>query len=71
MIDMLEGILPEESPKEEGYEEERRLFYVGMTRAKEELYIFTFGEKKSSAFSNRVLKPGRWQDVIREAGSGM
>lgn len=56
MIDMLEGILPEESPKEEGYEEERRLFYVGMTRAKEELYIFTFGEKKSSAFSNRVFE---------------
>lgn len=38
------------------FEEERRLFYVGMTRAKNELNIFTFDDVASS-FVNDLRKP--------------
>lgn len=63
MLDMLEGTLPSISePKKNAspadvalYEEERRLFYVGMTRAKKSLYIFTFKESETSAFSKVVF----------------
>ena len=67
MIDMLDGILPSgPAPKKNAtdtdislYEEERRLYYVAMTRAKNELYIFTQGMIHTSAFSKKVfdLKP--------------
>lgn len=41
LMDVADGILPKDS-KDGTPEEERRLFYVGMTRAKDELSIFTF-----------------------------
>ncbi|MFR7894480.1 MAG: 3'-5' exonuclease [Dysosmobacter sp.] len=45
LLDVLDGILPAvtepKSPEEERrYQEERRLFYVAMTRAKDHLYLF-------------------------------
>lgn len=64
MIDMLAGVLPsckeprgEKATQEEvdAYEEERRLYYVGMTRAKEELCIFTFKQADTSRFSKEVF----------------
>lgn len=64
MLDMLEGILPSISePKGKDadpadialYEEERRLFYVGMTRAKNALYVYTFDPAETSAFSKNVF----------------
>ncbi len=64
MIDMLAGVLPsckeprgEKAKQEEvdAYEEERRLYYVGMTRAKEELCIFTFKQADTSRFSTEVF----------------
>ena len=64
MIDMLAGVLPsckepkgEKATKEEvdAYEEERRLYYVGMTRAKEELCIFIFQQADTSRFSKEVF----------------
>jgi DNA helicase-2/ATP-dependent DNA helicase PcrA len=67
MIDMLDGILPSgPTPKKNAtdaeislYEEERRLYYVAMTRAKNELYIFTQGMIHTSAFSKKIfdMKP--------------
>ena len=67
MIDMLDGILPSSPLPKKGasdeeislYEEERRLYYVAMTRAKNELYIFTQGMIHTSAFSKKVfgMKP--------------
>lgn len=49
LMDVADGMFPktlagENDPPEEqeAYEEERRLFYVGMTRAKRELSLFTF-----------------------------
>lgn len=63
MLDMVEGVLP--SVKKPGryasfeeknaYEEERRLYYVGMTRAREELYIFTFDYETTSQFSRELF----------------
>lgn len=42
LIDVNEGVMPHKRAfMEEDIEEERRLFYVGMTRAKELLYIFS------------------------------
>jgi DNA helicase-2/ATP-dependent DNA helicase PcrA len=63
MLDMCDGILPGcEEPKrnatpaeKDAYEEERRLFYVGMTRAKESLNIFTFQKDTMSPFSKVVF----------------
>ena len=61
LLDVLDGILPmnptpslqdEEAVKE--YEEERRLYYVAMTRAREELYLFECSGKES-AFTAEVL----------------
>lgn len=63
LMDVVDGILPGEqiaqdaSPEErEAYEEERRLFYVGMTRAKRNLAIFTFQKGELySTFSREVF----------------
>ena len=65
LADMLAGVLPAaippggcrpDSPEANAYEEERRLYLCGMTRAKEQLYIFTFGPNMTSVFSGEVLK---------------
>lgn len=56
LMDVTDGILPAQMLKKpekasgeerENYEEERRLFYVGATRAKSELYVFTTGKPHS------------------------
>lgn len=64
LLDMIDGILPgisedNKRKKEKDraqYEEERRLFYVAMTRAKNELNIFTFQTEKASQFTKEVLE---------------
>ena len=56
IIDVQDGIFPEEIPKDikcaeknaiESYEEERRLFYVAVTRAKHNLYLFKTQERST------------------------
>ncbi len=65
LLDMVEGILPSISEPcgEEAdpndivlYEEERRLYYVAMTRAKNQLYIFTYEGNLTSSFSRFVFR---------------
>jgi len=62
IIDVVDGIFPEDVPSDledvsrevlETYEEERRLFYVGVTRAKNNLHIFKVG--KETTFINQFL----------------
>lgn len=68
LADMIAGIMPyctepggnaPDSAEVSAYEEERRLYYVGMTRAKNELYIFTFDDAETSKFTREVfgIKP--------------
>ncbi|MGL4875033.1 MAG: ATP-dependent helicase [Clostridium sp.] len=40
LVNCIEESMPHASAKEEGLEEERRIFYVGMTRAIDNLYLF-------------------------------
>ncbi len=54
LMDVCDGILPKESrgitTRQRGQdelEEERRLYYIGMTRVKEVLHIFTFKNEPS------------------------
>ncbi len=56
IIDANEGIIPHsKAVKDEDVEEERRLFYVAMTRAKEHLHIFAVKERL-----NKKLKISRY-----------
>ena len=70
LMDVTDGILPaqmlknpEKASREEWetYEEERRLFYVGATRAKSELYVFTTG--KPHSFCKELLGK-EWQVTL-------
>ena len=65
LMDVADGLLPKVSAEDgsdpadrEAYEEERRLFYVGMTRAREELSIITFRKAGlESSFSREIFPP--------------
>lgn len=54
MIDLVEGVIPteEDAEKPDTLEEARRLFYVGMTRAKKQLELISYGS--GSRFINEV-----------------
>ena len=58
-LDVIDGVFPKEG-EDVDRDEERRLFYVAMTRARNELAVFTFPpEKTSSAFSQFLFRPKR------------
>ncbi|MDR1411483.1 MAG: ATP-dependent helicase [Spirochaetaceae bacterium] len=46
MTGVEQGIFPRDDKKDEGLEEERRLFYVGATRAMDELYLCSCGMRR-------------------------
>lgn len=65
IIDIYDGSLPhssKENSKEQEridtYEEERRIFYVGMTRAKNELYLLYISDY-DSAFIDEIVPPNK------------
>lgn len=62
-MDVFDGVFPSvelsvssSETEKELYEEERRLYYVGITRAKKELYLFSLADKKCSFVSETVPK---------------
>ena len=57
LMDVADGLLPKSSEDEEQLEEERRLFYVGMTRAREELWVMTFRRPELASSFSAVLFP--------------
>ncbi len=79
LLDVADGIFPEHVPasprrasKEEmeTYEEERRLFYVGVTRAKEKLVIFKTGW--DSTFRNELFgRSGTGKNETGRSSAGM
>src|SRR5207244_3203702 len=68
MIGMEEGIFPHSRSLEEGgVEEERRLAYVGMTRAKERLTL-THASSRSLWGARAYNLPSRFLDELPESG---
>jgi DNA helicase-2/ATP-dependent DNA helicase PcrA len=65
ILGMEEGLLPHyrRGEESEDLEEERRLFYVGMTRAKERLFL-TRAEKRYTFGVGRANLPSRFLDEI-------
>ena len=68
LMDVADGVLPLADPPlgehpdpaaVEAYEEERRLFYVAMTRAKEELFLFRFRRSDLGSAFARDLFPDK------------
>ena len=63
LMDIWDGILPSVDPTEHGrisaeelLEEERRLFYVGVTRAKNHLQVLEYGAKTDDLRAPRFLR---------------
>ena len=63
----MEGVVPHKKSRDQAaLEEERRMFYVGMTRAKKELYIsYTKGTKDAPGFASRFLAECGWKEPKR------
>ncbi len=60
-----EDILPHRKSADKGIEEERRLFYVGITRAMDELYI-TYTEQRLKYGKKKLSVPSRFLEEIPE-----
>ncbi len=64
LLDIIDGILPsipkdrlETDDEKKNYEEERRLYYVAMTRAKNELFLFNFNADSSFISESAAALP--------------
>ena len=66
--DCNEGIVPhKKSEKKEELEEERRMFYVGITRAKEELYLsWVGGTREEPGVLSRFLADLGYREPYRQ-----
>ncbi|MBQ2960039.1 MAG: ATP-dependent helicase [Oscillospiraceae bacterium] len=70
LLDMFDGILPSKKRSElkededmRQYEEDRRIYYVGMTRAKDELYIFSCADRAGEFGAELAARiPGELRD---------
>ena len=61
LLNVNEGIIPyRRASLETEIEEERRLFYVGMTRAKTKLHLFYVKERY-----NRKMEPSRFLECLK------
>jgi DNA helicase-2/ATP-dependent DNA helicase PcrA len=60
-----QGVFPREDKQDDDLEEERRLFYVGVTRAMDELYLTSCAERR---MFGRTM-PSQPSIFLREAGS--
>ena len=64
LLNVNEGMIPyHRAVMEEEIEEERRLFYVGMTRAKQKLHLYCVRERY-----NRQMRPSRFLEPLRTVG---
>jgi DNA helicase-2/ATP-dependent DNA helicase PcrA len=67
LIGLCEGMFPHQRALDEGdmqaLEEERRLFYVGITRAKDQLYL-TYPRWNVRAYSGYQQMPSRFFDEV-------
>ena len=75
LIDVINGVFPSKVIKKtdkanpqdiRDFEEERRIFYVGMTRAKENQTIFKYDDKPS-AFIKELAGKEKKTDVIKKS----
>ncbi len=69
LVGLEEGLLPHSRSlqSEEGLEEERRLCYVGMTRAMERLHL-SWARSRAVFGQRRVTQPSRFLDEIPQEG---
>ncbi len=74
MIDLISGIFPNkdiiDSNDQDAMEEERRLFYVGMTRAKQDLVLFEVNKGMTSPFVEEmsvILQPGKSKKKTKQS----
>ncbi|MCQ2510335.1 MAG: ATP-dependent helicase [Lachnospiraceae bacterium] len=66
ILDINEGIIPyQKAVLDADLEEERRMFYVGMTRARKKLYLYNVRER----YEKKML-PSRFLEEIRKPSSG-
>jgi DNA helicase-2/ATP-dependent DNA helicase PcrA len=69
LIWLTEGMFPSARSAEsrEGLEEERRLFYVGLTRCKDELYVTYPDMRLNAGYGEAFQRPSRFLSEIPEA----
>ncbi len=68
LIWLTEGMFPSSRSSESpaGLEEERRLFYVGITRCKDELYLTYPDMRLNAAYGEALQRPSRFLHEIPE-----
>ncbi len=66
LINCNEDTMPHSSSKEENIEEERRLFYVGITRAIDNLFLFVPKMKKGKfRDASRFIEEGGFMEIVK------